>query len=252
MLRFFLFVKYIQYLFWGFPGGSDGRESACSAGDQVWSLCWEDPLEKEMAKHSSIFAWKVPWTEAPGVLQSIGSQRVGHDWMTNTFTSQSYFQMLLKIIHHYSLFFPLILLSWTYFKHTTNCLGLLTKTFCFYKLWLLKNDGTFSFFLFLFSQWDFHGGVFYIFSKVYTVKILLCVKGLWHYIDFSLSNTFLWVNIYVKWNTEFKIVLKKLHTLLDDNNNKVCVLTVGLTASGIQKDKNILWPCNIYSVASSV
>ena len=43
------------------------------------SLVWEDPLEKEMATHSSILAWKIPWTEEPGVLQSKGSQRVGHD-----------------------------------------------------------------------------------------------------------------------------------------------------------------------------
>ena len=46
----------------------------------VWSLGWEDPLEKEMAAHSSILAWKIPWTEEPGRLQSMGSQRVGHDW----------------------------------------------------------------------------------------------------------------------------------------------------------------------------
>ena len=46
---------------------------------QVRSLCWEDPLEKEMVTHSSILAWKISWTEEPGGLQSIGSQRVGHD-----------------------------------------------------------------------------------------------------------------------------------------------------------------------------
>ena len=46
---------------------------------QVRSLCWEDPLEKEMATHSSTLAWKIPWTEEPGRLQSMGSQRVGHD-----------------------------------------------------------------------------------------------------------------------------------------------------------------------------
>ena len=46
---------------------------------QVQSLGWEDPLEKEMATHSSIPAWKIPWTEEPGRLQSMGSQRVGHD-----------------------------------------------------------------------------------------------------------------------------------------------------------------------------
>ena len=45
---------------------------------QVGSLGWEDPLEKGMATHSSILAWKIPWTEEPGGLQSIGLQRVGH------------------------------------------------------------------------------------------------------------------------------------------------------------------------------
>ena len=46
---------------------------------RVQSLGWEDPLEKEMATHSSIFARKISWTEEPGELQSMGSQRVGHD-----------------------------------------------------------------------------------------------------------------------------------------------------------------------------
>ena len=49
---------------------------------QVRSLGREDPLEKEMATHSTILAWRIPWTEEPGGLQSTGSQRVGHDWVT--------------------------------------------------------------------------------------------------------------------------------------------------------------------------
>ena len=49
----------------------------------VWSLGWEDPLEKEMAIHSSTLAWKIPWMEEPGRLQSMGSQRAGHDWATS-------------------------------------------------------------------------------------------------------------------------------------------------------------------------
>ena len=52
----------------------------------VQSLDWEDPLEKEMATPSSILAWIIPWTEEPGRLQSMGSQRVGHDWEPNAFT----------------------------------------------------------------------------------------------------------------------------------------------------------------------
>ena len=46
---------------------------------RVRSLGWEDPLQKEMATHSSALAWKIPWTEEPGRLQSMGLQRVGHD-----------------------------------------------------------------------------------------------------------------------------------------------------------------------------
>ena len=50
---------------------------------RVRSLDWEDPLEKEMAAHSSTLAWKIPWTEEPGRLHSMGLQRVGHDLATS-------------------------------------------------------------------------------------------------------------------------------------------------------------------------
>ena len=53
---------------------------------QVWSLGWEEPLEKEMTTHCSILARRIPWTEELGRLQSMGLQRVGHDWATNTHT----------------------------------------------------------------------------------------------------------------------------------------------------------------------
>ena len=62
--------------FQGFLGGSAGKESTC----KVWSLGWEDLLEKGMATHSSILVWRIPWT-----VWSLGSQRVGHDWVTFTF-----------------------------------------------------------------------------------------------------------------------------------------------------------------------
>ena len=51
----------------------------------VWSLSQEDPFEKRMTTHSSILAWRIPWTEEPGGLQSTVSQRVGYDWATKTF-----------------------------------------------------------------------------------------------------------------------------------------------------------------------
>ena len=50
----------------------------------VWSLGWKDSLEKRMATLSSILVWRIPWTEEPGVLQSMGLKRVRHDWATNT------------------------------------------------------------------------------------------------------------------------------------------------------------------------
>ena len=67
----------------GFPCGSEGKESASKdAGDtrDVGStLVWKDPLEEGSATHSSILAWRIPWTEEPGGLQSMGLERVGHD-----------------------------------------------------------------------------------------------------------------------------------------------------------------------------
>ena len=66
-----------------------GKESACDAEDQLQSLGWEDPLEKGIPIDSSILAWRIPWTEEPGRLQSMGSQKVGHNRVTNTCTITS-------------------------------------------------------------------------------------------------------------------------------------------------------------------
>ena len=67
----------------GFPGGTSGKEPACRSRrhkeTQLQPLGREDPVEKGMATHSSILAWRIPRTEKPGGLQSIGLQRVGHD-----------------------------------------------------------------------------------------------------------------------------------------------------------------------------
>ena len=68
----------------GIPGGSDSRESACNAGDAGSIPGSGGPLEEGMATHSNIFAWRIPWTEEPGGLQSLGWQWVRHDWRINT------------------------------------------------------------------------------------------------------------------------------------------------------------------------
>ena len=61
---------------WGFPGDSGGKESTCNAGDQVESLGQEEPLEKRLATHSSILAWRIPWKEQPARLQSWGCKKL--------------------------------------------------------------------------------------------------------------------------------------------------------------------------------
>ena len=81
LCKIFFFAFYLfTYLFLlGFLCGSDGKESAYNAGD-LGSIPWSGgSLEKGMATHSIILAWRIPWTEEPGGLQSMGSQRVGHN-----------------------------------------------------------------------------------------------------------------------------------------------------------------------------
>ena len=56
----------------------------------IWSLGWEDPLEKGMVTHSSVLAWRIPWTEEPSWLQSVGLQRVGHNWATFTHSGNNF------------------------------------------------------------------------------------------------------------------------------------------------------------------
>ena len=63
----------------GFPGNSAVKNLPPKQETQVQPLGQEDPLEKEMATYSSILVWRIPWTEEPGGLQSMGLQRVGHD-----------------------------------------------------------------------------------------------------------------------------------------------------------------------------
>ena len=67
------------YIFRGFSGGTLVKNSLAVQEMRVQSLGQEDPLEEEMATHSSILAWKITWTDEPGGLQSIGLQRAGHD-----------------------------------------------------------------------------------------------------------------------------------------------------------------------------
>ena len=79
-----------------FPGSSDGKESICNAGDWTQSLGWEDPLEKGMATHSSILAWRIPWREEPGWLVYGVAKNLSGLINFHRAISQSLFNMLGK------------------------------------------------------------------------------------------------------------------------------------------------------------
>ena len=103
--------KTIYLTLMGFPGDSLGKESSCNPGDagDMGSIPGLGrSLEKEMATHSSILAWRISWTEEPGGLQSMVSQRVEHDWSNKHST-------LITIINYYD-HRSLILITWIFYK----------------------------------------------------------------------------------------------------------------------------------------
>ena len=71
VLRFLFFLVNSNLFYWGFPGGSDDKNLSAMQEPHFPSLVWGDPLEKEMATHSSIRAWRIPWT-----VESMGPQKV--------------------------------------------------------------------------------------------------------------------------------------------------------------------------------
>ena len=88
----------------GFPGSASGKESACQCRRckrlWVWSLSRGDLLEEEMTTYSSILAWQIPWTEEPGWLQTMGSQRVRHDWV-HTYSTMLFTGKQLSILYSF-------------------------------------------------------------------------------------------------------------------------------------------------------
>ena len=107
----YIYIYICIYIYIYIYGGSDCKESTCQYRSRrrwgVQSLGWENPLEKGMATHFIVLAWRIPCTEEPGRLQSIRSQTVGHGWVTNTFveyTQHSHTHILLQTILHLSVF----------------------------------------------------------------------------------------------------------------------------------------------------
>ena len=140
---------------------------------QVWSLGWEDPLEKEMATHSSTLAWKIPWTEEPGRLQPKGLQRVRHNWATSLYTS-----LILYTIVFASYFSsPLLPLS-------RSVSPVVTTSFFLY-LW-----ACFFLFFFRFHLSDYHIS-FVLFCLTYFTKqnIFQIHSCYWKVVEFH----FLWL-----------------------------------------------------------
>ena len=108
----------------GFPVAQIVRNLPAMLETWVWSLGQEDPLEKGMATHASILAWRIPWAEEPGGLQSIGLQRVRHDWITNIYI-QTYLDTLKWTwakLHLASISSYLIRKPWWCFR--SNCMSI--------------------------------------------------------------------------------------------------------------------------------
>ena len=96
-----------------FPGGSVVKNPPAKQEMQIGSLGWEDTLEKEMATHSSILAWEIPWTEELGGLQSMGSKRVRHDLATKLQqqkikANHLIMEKMVNVAVKYTLFFALV------------------------------------------------------------------------------------------------------------------------------------------------
>ena len=106
------FLKYKYSWFGVFPGGSDNKESACNVGDPSLIPGLGRSPGKGYGIHSSTLAWRTPWTEKPGGLQSMGSQTVGHSWAINIadlqcfrgtamWFSYAYIPILFQSLFHY-------------------------------------------------------------------------------------------------------------------------------------------------------
>ena len=97
MLTRYLYIYVCMYTYpymWAFLVAQMTKNLLVMQETQVWSLRQEYPLEKEMATHSSFLVWRISWTEKPGRVQSMGSQRVGHDWAINTHVQRNVIGLL--------------------------------------------------------------------------------------------------------------------------------------------------------------
>ena len=129
----------LMSILWGFPGGSVVKNPPAMQEMQemlVQSLSWEDPMEEGMATHANILAWRIPWIEEPGRIQSIGSQRVRHDWSNWACTHPLVLEQFVKRLSLlYWIFLQCCVCVYIYTHTYTNIYGpILDFLFCFFDL----------------------------------------------------------------------------------------------------------------------
>ena len=154
---------------------------------RMWSVGQEDPLEKGMATHSSIFAERILWTEEPGRLQSIGSQRVRHNWVTNTHmcSPQGAFPARLKKV--------LIVGAPIWFRVPYSIISLLLKD----KVRERVRQANF-----IIWRWDRYSSV----SAVETCQLILCLqKPSWLVSLPSSVSVFTYIFCFILYSAQYKL-----------------------------------------------
>ena len=152
-------------------GGSTVKNPPALQEMQIQSLGWEDPLEKEMATHSTILAWEIPWTEEPGGLQSMGLQRAGHDWATKQEQ-----QTFMKSMNHSLPWNP-----WNVFHHSLYWMKYVKHRYIIYMCVCVcvcvyvPYEGTKSS---LVNDWTHFLAVFFLFMFQWSERVPI---NIWHF-----------------------------------------------------------------------
>ena len=124
---FTIFYVVGSILLFGFPAGSVVKDLPVmqeTQETQFRSLGQEDPLKEGMATHSSILAWRIPWTEEPSTLQFMGSQRVGHDWVTKHRYKSKIYSINVDIDFNVQTVFLIKFWNCMYIHYYQSCLTL--------------------------------------------------------------------------------------------------------------------------------
>ena len=173
-------------------------------------LAWKDPLKKGMATHSSILAWRIPWTEEPGGLQSTGSQRVGHDWATSfSLTIQAFvgkvmsllFNMLSRLVTPFLPRSKCLSTSWLQLPSAVILESKKIVSHCFhcFPIYLPWSDGTDAMIL-----------VFWMlsFKPTFSLSSFTFIKRLFHSSSLSAIR---------EWLKKVKVILQIWHSTMEQH-----------------------------------